>query len=107
MIALAKRIRAKSPRCLIFIQSATPRIKGQYKKLNNNALFEYDLRLYSYCQAYADYGVYFVDVAFVMRDGEGNLPASYCSDPEDQGIHFTDIACEAWIDYLYTHALVR
>ena len=107
MMRLARRIKDKSPDCTIFIESATPRIKGNYKKLNNNALFEYDLLLYSYCQQYANYGIHFVDIAYVMRDEEGNLPLNYCSDREGQGIHFTDTACKEWIKYLYTHALVE
>ena len=106
MIQLISRIKAKSPNVQIFVQSATPRLKGDYNKLNNNALFDYDLKLYEYCQTMADSGVYFLDIAYIMRDAEGNLPADYCSDPDDQALHFTDIACKAWVQYLYTHALV-
>ena len=104
MMRLAKRILDKSPNCKIYIQSVTPRIKGDYGKLSNDAIFQCDLFLYDYCQQFAEYGLYFVDVAYVMRDEEGNLPLNYCSDIEDLGIHFTDSACKAWIKYLYTHA---
>ena len=107
MMRLAKRIKDKSPDCKIFIESATPRIKGEYQKLNNNALFQYDLLLYDYCKQFASYGLYFVDIAYVMRDAEGNLPGNYCSDPEAQGIHFTDTACKIWVEYLYTHTLAN
>ena len=104
MMRLAKRILDKSPKCKIYVQSVTPRIKGDYGKLNNDAIFQCDLFLNEYCQQFAEYGLYFVDVAYVMRDAEGNLPLSYCSDREDLGIHFTDSACKAWVKYLYTHA---
>lgn len=106
MMKLVKRIVDKSPDAKIFIQSATPRIQGDYNKLNNNALFEYDLKLYEYCLQLESSGVYFVDVAHALRDEKGNLPLEYCSDADGMGLHFTAKACKEWINYLYTHALV-
>lgn len=106
MMQLIARIKAKSPDAQIFIQSATPKMTNNPShKLNNNTLFEYDLKLYELAKTMESQGVYFVDIAYVMRNAEGNLPADYCSDPEDQALHFTDIACQQWIQYLYTHAL--
>lgn len=107
MMQLISRIKAKSPNVQIFIQSATPMMNSDpSRKLNNNTLFEYDLKLYELAKAMEAQGVYFVDIAYIMRNAEGNLPANYCSDPEDQALHFTDEACQQWIQYLYTHALV-
>ena len=104
MMSLIRKVRKKSPNVEIYVQSATPRLKGKdQKKLNNANLEKYDQQL---CQAVKDYGkpgVYFVDVASALRADDGTLPKAYCSDPEGQGIHFTDEACEIWIDYLYTH----
>lgn len=106
MMKLLQRIKEKSPNVQIFVQSATPRIAGDYKKLNNDNLFQYNLKLYEYCKQVEDYGVYFVDVAHVMRNENGDLPDGYCSDRDDLGMHFTNNACKIWIQYLYTHALV-
>ena len=104
VMTLLARVRKKSPGVEIFVQSATPRIRGKdQKKLNNANLIKYNQKL---CQAVEDCGqpgVYFVDVASALRSEDGTLPLKYCSDPEDQGIHFTDEACRIWIDYLYTH----
>lgn len=107
MMQLIARIKAKSPNAQIFIQSATPMMNNNLShKLNNNTLFEYDLKLYELTRGMESQGVYFVDIGYIMRNAEGNLPANYCSDPEDQALHFTDEACQQWIQYLYTHALV-
>lgn len=103
MSKLIDRIRAKSPDVKIFVQSATPMIKNmQMTSLNNPNLADYDYKLSVMCK---EKGYYFVDVASVMRDKEGNLPLEYCSDPDILGIHFTDKACEIWIDYLLNHTV--
>ena len=104
MLKLIRRVRKKSPKVKVFVESATPRVKGKDQKTLNNANLEkYNRQL---CKALEDSGLsglYFVDVASVLRGKDGTLPMDYCSDPEGQGIHFTDEACEIWIDYLYTH----
>lgn len=105
MITLIERIMEKSPGIQVFIQSATPRIKGEYQKLNNNALFEYNLKLYEYSRQNESRGVYFLDIAYIMRDQNGDLPTNYCSDVEGMGMHFNNTACKLWIEYLYTHTL--
>lgn len=107
MMQLISRIKAKSPDTQIFVQAATPKMNSNPShKLNNNTLFEYDLKLYELCKSMESQGVHFLDIAYVMRDAQGNLPANYCSDPQDQALHFTDEACLKWVEYLYTHALV-
>lgn len=103
MAKLLEKIKAKSPDAKIFVQSATPILKErQMKNLNNTNLAAYDNKLKDLCK---QNGYYFIDVASVMRDKEGNLPKEYCSDPDDLGIHFTDKACQVWIDYILTHAV--
>jgi lysophospholipase L1-like esterase/guanyl-specific ribonuclease Sa len=103
MTKLIARIQAKSPDAKIFVQSATPIIKNmQMTSLNNPNLADYDYKLSVMCK---ENGYYFVDVASVMRDKEGNLPLEYCSDPDVLGMHFTDKACEIWIDYLLKHTV--
>lgn len=101
MMELIGRIREKSPEIEIYVQSATPRLRGGPP--TTRQLFEYDLALYeAVCEA-DDPRLHFVDVAYVMRDENGKLPRDYCSDPDDLALHFTDAACRAWLDYLYTH----
>ncbi|QEY33610.1 hypothetical protein FL966_00185 [Caproiciproducens galactitolivorans] len=103
MAKLLEKIKAKSPDTKIFVQSATPILKErQMKNLNNSNLVAYDNKLKELCK---QRGYYFIDVASVMRDKEGNLPKEYCSDPDDLGIHFTDKACQVWIDYILTHVV--
>ena len=101
MKQLVALILERQPTAEIFIQSATPRIAASHSKPTNRMLFDYDLLLYN---ASVENGWNFVDVAYVMRDENGCLFDAYCSDPEDMGMHFTDEGCEAWIDYLTTHA---
>ncbi|WP_312695170.1 GDSL-type esterase/lipase family protein [Caproiciproducens sp.] len=103
MFKLLAKIKAKSPNIKIFVQSATPIIKEQQMtNLNNPNLAAYDAKLSELCKKN---GFYYIDVASVMRDSEGNLKPDYCSDPNDLGIHFTDKACQVWIDYILTHTV--
>ena len=95
------RIKAKNPEVTFYIQSALPMYRAaQLPDLNNQALLEYNQKLY---QLSVDRGDYFVDVASVMQTEDHSLPYQYCSDPEDMGIHLTNIACEKWIGFLRTH----
>ena len=90
----------RSPGADIFVQSVTPRLASITTNPTNRALFEYNLAMYKSC---VENGWYFVDVASVMRDENGNLIEAYCSDPESMGMHFTDAGCAVWIEYLETH----
>ena len=101
METLIKNILAKSPGVKIYVQSATPMVaSAQLKTLNNPNLKKYNTQLAAMCQKN---GYYYIDVASVLQDKDGNLPREYCSDPDNMGIHFTDAACKVWIDYLLTH----
>ena len=106
MMKLIRKVLDKSPNVQIFVQSATPRVAGKDQKtLNNENLKKYDELLYETILDSGLNGVYFVDVASVMRGEDGTLPMDYCSDPDGQGIHFSSKACRIWIDYLYTHTI--
>lgn len=98
------RILEKTPDVKFYFQSVTPRMEdSQTTKLNNEVIRTYNEHLLQYCE---DNGYYFIDVYSALCDENGNLPAEYCSDPVatgGMGIHFTNAACEAWLDYLYTH----
>lgn len=103
MSKLLAKIQEKSPDTKLFVQSATPIIKEQQMTtLNNPNLSAYDAKLAEMCKKN---GYYYIDVASVMRDSDGNLIPEYCSDPNDLGIHFTDKACQVWIDYILTHTV--
>ncbi|MBW7571691.1 GDSL-type esterase/lipase family protein [Caproiciproducens faecalis] len=103
MSKLIGKIKGKSPEAKIFVQSATPIIKEQQMTtLNNPNLSAYDAKLAEMCKKN---GYYYIDVAAVMRNSEGNLIPEYCSDPDNLGIHFTDKACQVWIDYILTHTV--
>lgn len=101
---VAARILEKNPDAVFYFQSVTPRMAdSQTRKLNNEIIRTYNEYLLHYCE---ENGYFFVDVYSVLSDENGDLPAEYCSDPVSlggMGIHFTDRACEAWIEYLYTH----
>ncbi|MPM80933.1 hypothetical protein SDC9_127984 [bioreactor metagenome] len=98
---LLNRILSKNPGVAFYIQSALPMYrKAQLPDLNNQALLEYNQKLYALA---LERGDYFVDVASIMQTEDHSLPYQYCSDPDDMGIHLTDIACEKWISYLRTH----
>ena len=98
---LLDRIKASAPGVTFYVQSATPMYKGAEKKsLNNETLTEYNQLVKELCLRR---GWHFVDVASVLQDSSGYLPAGYCSDPEGMGIHFTDAACAVWVEYLRTH----
>ena len=103
---LVNRIREKSPNCKIFVEAVTPRIKGYDREPTTKSLFEYDQVLYDYVLENRENDIYYVDVAYAVRDDEvGALVREYCSDADGMGIHFTDAGCAVWVDYLYTHAL--
>ena len=104
LMRLLRAIKDKSPDVQIFVQSATPRVKGD--KPTTEQLFQYNLQVYEYCKLLTDLDIYFLDVAYVMRDAEGKLIESYCSDLDNMALHFTNEGCRVWVDFLYNHALV-
>ena len=101
MITLTDRIKQKSPGVQIYIESVTPMLKSMQKKyLNNSTISRFNSRLREICSSR---GYYFLDVASVMKDNNGDLEYENCSDPTAMGIHFTDTGCRKWVDYLKRH----
>lgn len=95
----------KSPGIEVFVQSMTPMAASstsKSSKLNNDKIKEYNALLLEMCK---ENGWYFLDVASVMYDGAGYLKDSYCSDLSSMGMHFTNEGCDAWVNYLKTHAI--
>ncbi len=106
MKALLEKISVKSPNAQIFVQSVTPMTSDSpitAENLNNAAIIRYNEKLLALCN---EKGYYYLNVAEVMRSGDGSLEKSYCSDPTVMGIHFTFAADKIWCDYLKTHAPV-
>ncbi len=103
MQTLIANIKAASPDVEIVIQSVTPMTKTspiRSNSLNNSIIDAYNARMLELCKANH---WYYVNVAEVMKDAEGNLFDSYCSDPRAMGIHFNYTADSIWADYLKTH----
>lgn len=95
-------IQEADPEVEFYIQSATPICQGAEKgALTNATLEEYNQKLEEMCR---ERDLHFIDVARVLRDGEGFLPREYCSDPDGMGIHLTDPACRMWLGYLLEDA---
>ena len=97
---LISLIKEQSPNVEIYIQSITPCIASRTKIPTNKEIFTFDLALAKFCE---ENSYNFVDVAYAMRDENGNLPDSYCYDADTMGLHFTNDACQKWIDFLLTH----
>ncbi len=104
MKILIDRILAKSPDAKIILQSVTPMTKDspiKGGKFNNTTINQYNEEL---CKLAKENGWFYINVAEVVTDKNGNLRDDYCSDPQKMGIHFNYTADKQWVDYLITHA---
>ncbi len=90
-------LREENPQAEIIVQSILPKVEGRYGTPNNRQIFRCNLMTAKMCLTY---GVSYLDVAYAMRDANGNLREQYCLDPMAQGWHLNDAGCQAWIDYL-------
>lgn len=97
---ICDQILEKSPDVEIMIQSVTPMLAAaETSKFNNDLISEFDARLKVFCE---EKGFYYLDIASVVADSNGNLKLDYCSDASGMGLHFTDQGCQMWVDYLTT-----
>lgn len=97
---LIKNIRSECPDIEIYIQSATPIHANNDKdgyKLNNANMDIYNQKLEAFC---AENDCYFVSIAPLLKDENGDLANSYCSDPNSQGCHLTQAGVLVWIQAL-------
>ncbi len=88
------------PNATIYIQSLLPRVLSQTALPSNERIFAYNLALAEFCEQYQ---IFFVDVAFALKDELGNLPDNLCSDVQMTGRVLSDQAYQLWLDYLLTH----
>lgn len=89
------QIRGKNPDIRIVVQSIPPGMATKTQSPDNREIFLYNLEVYRFC---ASYGIPFIDVAFALRDGDGNLPEKLCLDPDTQRFRLNDEGCLVWID---------
>jgi len=95
---LISRIRAKVPDAVIYIQSVTPTTKdGAKPKLNNTNIYAFNDQMNNWAN---NNQCYFLDIASVLKDDQGNLPTKLSN---DNFVHLADAAFPLWVDYLRTH----
>ncbi len=97
-------IKAMNPKAIIYVQSILPvtkkvsqtsktgETKANIDRLNNLIINMADEK-----------GVYYLDVASVMRDAEGYLPEGASAD----GVHPEKKYCKIWLEYLRTHTVKK
>ena len=86
-----------NPGIKLWLESIPPGVAERYTKPDNTKLFTYNLALYQLC---LQFDIPFLDVAYTLRDDQGNLPDNLCLDVETYGIHLNDSGCEKWIQFL-------
>ena len=94
---LVHLLQQANPQTTFVVQSVPPGVEGRMGAPTDAQLFRYNLMLAKMC---AEYGIPFADVASVLRDEKGHLPAEYCIDPQLYGIHLSDEGCERWLNSL-------
>ncbi|MDD6847944.1 MAG: GDSL-type esterase/lipase family protein [Oscillospiraceae bacterium] len=98
---LTDKIKKKSPKIRICLESTTPIIaskQGPY--LNDKNIRKFDKELKKFAKE-NDYS--YIDLYSVVSDDKGHLKDEYCGDPQNMGLHFNDTAQAAVIDYLINH----
>lgn len=86
-----ERILEKNPDIQIYIQSCTPIHRdGEYDKLNNDIIDQYNSALESYC---AEHGYHFVNIAPYFKDYRNSLVGTYSS---DNFMHITYEGAVVW-----------
>ena len=94
---LVHLLQEANPQTTFVVQSVPPGLEGRMGTPTDAQLFRYNLMLVKMC---AEYGIPFADVASVLRNEKGHLPAEYCIDPQLYGIHLSDEGCERWLNSL-------
>ncbi|MCL2813393.1 MAG: GDSL-type esterase/lipase family protein [Oscillospiraceae bacterium] len=95
---LVGRIKAKNPGKSIAVMSVTPCVAGQTSSaLDNYAISEANNLLLEYAN---EAGLYFIDYAAALRDGENNLDEVFSSDAYT---HLTTQAYERLVEYMLYH----
>lgn len=93
-------IRQKNPDIEICVLSLPPTRDNPGQQPTNMQLFRFNLFMCKLCRVY---DLYFIDVAYALRDDAGALKEDYCIDPGALGTHLSDNGCEAWLLYMLQH----
>lgn len=102
-VRLVQNILEKSPNAQIYIESVTPLLRDSKRAddtFNNTMIRQFNETMKQHCQ---DNGWYYMDIASVYADVDGNLREEVCNDPATMGLHITYEATSEWVDYLRTH----
>ena len=99
---LIYRIMQACPGVRIVVMSVPPKLDG-YAGTGNSQRFCLNLMLCGMCR---EYGIGFVDAAFVVRDETGALRKDYCLDMVTYGCHLNDVGCEALLEFIQQHVPV-
>ena len=94
---LVYQIRQANPGITLCLLSVPPGVSARQARPTNGELFAFNLAL---CRFSLQFGLPYWDVAFVLRDAQGNLPDALCVDPETYGLHLNDAGCEHWLQSL-------
>ena len=93
-------IKEKNPGIEVVVLSQLPGIGGRTSTPTNMQLFRLNLMT---CQMCMERGIPYLDVAYAMRDANGDLPVSYCMDPDMSGLYLNDKGCDVWLNYIVGH----
>ena len=98
---LIRRLQEDHPDAEIVIQSILPvgaKIDDEGRYVNNGRIAEYNQ---VWLELAEEFHVNYMDVAEVLPDENGQLPAELTYD----GVHLNKAGCRLWLDYLRTHAV--
>lgn len=94
------KIVAQHPDSQVYLQSITP-VTQKYSdtpknNIDNNKINDYNKLIVSIAE---EKGVYYLDIAFILRGADGALPDEVSGD----GMHFSLDCYNKWFDYLKSH----
>ena len=91
------QIRKRNPDAEVWLQLLPPGVADRYTLPDNLQLFAFNLAVYRFCR---EFDIPCLDVAYPLRDSQGDLPASLCLDADTAGIHLNDTGCDLWLSTL-------
>ena len=80
--------------------SQLPGISGRTGTPTNMQIFRLNLMT---CEMCMELNIPYLDVAYAMRDANGDLPAAYCMDQDMSGLYLNDAGCDVWLNYIVDH----
>ncbi|MDD6573238.1 MAG: GDSL-type esterase/lipase family protein [Thermoflexaceae bacterium] len=98
---LVDEIRLINPQAQIYLQSILPvskKVSDTHQYIKNDKINRYNELIQELAE---EEGVYYLDIAEVMRDEDGALP----DDAAPDGIHLKKEYCMKWYEYIQSHSL--